>query len=201
MADDPNGAGDVARNAQNAQNAQNADANPTPPPALHVLAQYLKDMSFENPNAPRSLQPSDERPQISVDVDVNALKVETEEPIPTFEVALRLTVNAKVEDRVLYVNEIVYAGLFRLENLPDEAIRPTLLIECPRMMFPFARQIIREATSAGGFMPLMLQPFDFAAIYRDRLAQAERDAAAAQTKDDEAGGGDDSPTETPKDAS
>jgi preprotein translocase subunit SecB len=146
-------AGDAGQTAQEQQ------------PSLRILGQYLKDLSFENPNAPQSL--SQESPEISVSVNVNARPL-----APTdFEVELHLEAKAMAKDKVAFASELVYAGTFRLENFPQQLLHPAVLIECPRMLFPFARQILAEATRNGGFPPLMLDPIDFAAMYQRRMQQ------------------------------
>ena len=136
-------------------------------PSVRVLGQYLKDLSFENPNAPQSLGHQDGQPDISISVNVNARPLaETD-----FEVELHLDAKATSGEKVTFAAEIVYAGTFRLENFPQQMLHPAVLIECPRMLFPFARQILAEATRNGGFPPLMLDPIDFASMYQRRLQQ------------------------------
>ena len=135
-------------------------------PSLRILGQYLKDLSFENPNAPHSLN-QDAQPEISISVNVNARPLaETD-----FEVELHLDAKASSQDKVAFAAELVYAGMFRLENFPQQLLHPAILIECPRLLFPFARQIMAEATRNGGFPPLMLDPIDFAAMYQRRMQQ------------------------------
>ncbi|PZF77593.1 protein-export chaperone SecB [Aestuariivirga litoralis] len=134
-------------------------------PSMRILGQYLKDLSFENPNAPHSL--SQEAPEISVSVNVNARPLAATD----FEVELHLDAKAMAQDKVAFAAELVYAGTFRLENFPQQLLHPAVLIECPRMLFPFARQIMAEATRNGGFPPLMLDPIDFAAMYQRRMQQ------------------------------
>jgi preprotein translocase subunit SecB len=136
---------------------------------IGVLAQYVKDLSFENPNAPRSLAPSGQQPAINIQVNVEATPLSTTD----FEVTLRLEGKAEIKDTVLFSFELLYAGAFRIQNVPAESIQPVVLIECPRLLFPFAREIIANAVRNGGFAPLLLDPFDFAALYRQRLAGAQ----------------------------
>ena len=137
-------------------------------PQLAVNAQYMKDFSFESPNAPQSLVPNQGQPQISVNVDVQAKGVAPE----MFEVAIRLNADAKIADKPAFLVELVYAGLFTLKNIPAEALEQVCLIECPRLLFPFARRIVADATRDGGFPPLMLDPIDFAELYRRSKSQA-----------------------------
>ncbi len=143
--------------------AQKAQAQPS----IRILGQYLKDLSFESPNAPQALGPQQVQPDINIAVNVNARNLaETD-----FEVELHLDAKASSQDKVVFAAELVYAGTFRLENFPQQMMHPAVLIECPRLLFPFARQILAEATRNGGFPPLMLDPIDFASMYQRRLQQ------------------------------
>ena len=140
---------------------------PAVQPSMRILAQYLKDLSFENPAAPQSLAPQSTAPEISIGVNVNARNL-----APTdFEVELQLEAKAQAQGKIIFAAEMKYAGLFRLENFPPDMLHPAVLVECPRMLFPFARQILAEATRQGGFPPLMLDPIDFAGMYQKRMAQ------------------------------
>jgi preprotein translocase subunit SecB len=141
----------------------------SPAPQMKILGQYLKDLSFENPNAPQSLNTQANQPEISISVNVNARTISSTD----FEVELHLDAKASHNDKVVFAAELLYAGVFRLENIPQEALHPVVLIECPRMLFPFARQVLADATRNGGFPPLMLDPIDFAAMYQKRLAQGQ----------------------------
>jgi preprotein translocase subunit SecB len=143
------------------------------PPQLNVLAQYTKDLSFENPNAPSSLAPQSQPPQINIQINVGANAVaETD-----YEVMLTVEGKAENAGRLIFSFELVYGGVFRLLNIPPENLSPMLLIECPRLLFPFAREIIATAVRDGGFPPLLLDPVDFVGLYRQNMA---RQAAAAQ---------------------
>lgn len=135
-------------------------------PQLNVLAQFVKDFSFENPNAPRSLAPSTESPNISIQVNVNAQKARDEE----FLVELLLEGSAKTSEMTLFSFELNFSSIFRVVNIPEQELHPVVMIECPRLLFPFARQIIGDAVRNGGFPPLYLDPIDFVALYRQRLA-------------------------------
>jgi preprotein translocase subunit SecB len=146
-------------------------------PTLNALAQYAKDFSFENPNAPRSLQPQSQGPQINMQVNVNAKQLaETD-----FEVDLTLEGQAKVGEEVLFAFELTYAGVFRVANIPQDQIHPVIMIECPRLLFPFARQIVAEAVRNGGFPPLYIDPIDFVALYRQRAGELQVQPAGGQT--------------------
>jgi preprotein translocase subunit SecB len=137
-------------------------------PSINVMVQYTKDFSFENPNAPRSLGPQEKPPNISIQVNVNARQVaETD-----FEVNILLEGSAGEGPALLFKFELDYAGLFRLRNIPQNDTHPVVMIECPRLLFPFARQIIADAVRGGGFPPLYMDPIDFAALYRKRLSEA-----------------------------
>jgi preprotein translocase subunit SecB len=137
-----------------------------PVPQIGILSQYVKDFSFENPNAPSSFTPSAEPPRIGINIAVEATPLaETD-----VEVTLRLDGKAESQSMVLFGFELLYAGLFRVLNVPPESMQPTVMIECPRLLFPFAREIIATATRNGGFPPLLLEPVDFTLLYRQRMA-------------------------------
>ena len=157
----------MADSQTNDGNNQAGANNEATGPQIGLLAQYVKDLSFENPNAPASLQ-SNERPQIDVTINVNARRVGDE----GYEVELKTSVTAKQGDKNAFIVELLYAGLFGIRNLAEENVEPFLLIECPRLIFPFARRIIADATRDGGFPPLMLDPVDFAYLYQQQKGQA-----------------------------
>jgi len=143
-------------------------------PSMKILGQYVKDLSFENPDAPRSLAGQEGQPEINISVNVNAKPLaETD-----FEVELHLDAKAMNKDKVVFATELLYAGIFRLENIPQDALHAIVLVECPRMIFPFARQIVADVTRNGGFPPLMLDPIDFAAMYQQRVAAEATNADA-----------------------
>ncbi len=144
-------------------------------PSMNILAQYLKDLSFENPNAPQSLAIQDGQPEINISVNVNAKNLAPND----FEIELHIEAEATHEGKAVFAAELLYAGIFRLENIPEEAMHPIILVECPRMIFPFARQILADATQKGGFPPLMLDPIDFASMYEQRLADGEQEVPTA----------------------
>jgi len=139
------------------------------PPQLNVLAQYIKDFSFENPNAPQALQPGQQQPSISIQINVNA------KPLAETDVEVELKLDGKAESSgtVLFAFELLYAGLFRIQNVPQENVHPLVMIECPRLLFPFAREIIAAAVRNGGFPPLLIDPVDFAGLYRQRMGEAQ----------------------------
>jgi preprotein translocase subunit SecB len=157
----------------------NTNGGPTPPPqqqapSLNVLGQYIKDFSFENPNAPRSLAPAENQPAINIAINVGVQQLGQSE----FEVSLKLEGKAENSGTVLFAFDLTFGGMFRLQNVPQEHLQPLLLIECPRLLFPFAREIVATAVRNGGFAPLLLDPVDFVALYQQRLAQAGEQAAA-----------------------
>jgi preprotein translocase subunit SecB len=135
-------------------------------PPLAINTQYIKDLSFENPNAPQSLAPQAAQPNIEVNVNVQARGLAPS----VYEVVLSITCTAKHEQMTAFIAEVAYAGVFTLTAVPNEHVHPLLLIEGPRLLFPFARALIADATRDGGFMPLMIQPIDFLELYRRQLA-------------------------------
>jgi len=139
------------------------------PPQLNVLAQYIKDFSFENPNAPRSLTPGQQQPAINIQINVNAKPVaETD-----IEVELKLEGKAETPQLMLFSFDLVYAGVFRIQNVPQENVHPLVMIECPRLLFPFAREIIAAAVRNGGYPPLLIDPVDFVGLYRQKLSELQ----------------------------
>jgi preprotein translocase subunit SecB len=135
-------------------------------PQLAVLAQYVKDLSFENPHAPRSLTPTSQQPSINIQVNVEAAPMSDTD----FEVTLRLEGKAESQGLVLYSFELLFSGVFRVSNVPADSLQPFVMIECPRLLFPFAREIVSTSVRNGGFPPLLLNPIDFVDLYRQRLA-------------------------------
>jgi len=137
-------------------------------PRIQIVAQYVKDMSFENPGAPTSMT---QRPQIELGVDIQARGLDKD----MFEVELKLRVNAKgPDDKSIFLLELAYGGLMQIVNVPEDVLQQVLLIEGPHMLFPFARRIIADAVRDGGMPPLMIEPIDFAGLYRSRLQQAQQ---------------------------
>ncbi|WP_374384631.1 protein-export chaperone SecB [Dongia sp.] len=147
-------------------------------PALVVVHQFLKDFSFENPLGSETPAALTEAPTGTIRVDV---RVKPLTP-PDIEVTLFMSVDAKIGERSVYLTECEYAGTFRLGRVPQEHVLPLVMIEAPRLLFPFARQVIANAVAAGGFPPLLINPVDFVAMYRERreemLKQAEAQKAA-----------------------
>ncbi len=141
-------------------------AQPQAQPSLKIVAQYVKDLSFENPGAPGTLTGRAQSPNINIAVGVQA------NPVAEGDVEVELKIEARAVDgeTVLFVLELVYAGIFRIANVPADNLQALTLIECPRLIFPFARQIVAEASRNGGFPPLMIDPIDFVSLYRQQLA-------------------------------
>jgi preprotein translocase subunit SecB len=138
-------------------------------PQLNVLGQYIKDFSFENPNAPRSLAPSQTQPAINIQINVNANPMSETD----FEVSLVLEGKAEQTGTMLFAFDLTFAGVFRIQNVPKEHVPPLVMIECPRLLFPFAREIVATVVRNGGFPPLLLDPVDFVALYQQRMAQQQ----------------------------
>jgi preprotein translocase subunit SecB len=152
----------------NATNGGEAAAAPPEGPSLSVITQYIKDFSFENPNAPNSLL-QQQQPQIGIQINVNPRQMSATD----FEVELKLEGKAELIGSILFAFDLNYAGVFRLVNIPQENLGPLLMIECPRLLFPFAREIISNAIASGGFPPLMLHPIDFVGLYQRRIAEMQ----------------------------
>ena len=134
-------------------------------PAIGLIAQYIKDMSFENPNAPAVYQWQGQ-PQIDVQFNIGAREAEDD----VHEVVLKIDFRASAADKVAYQVELAYAGLFGVRNVPEDQIQAFMLAEAPRLLFPFARRVVADAIRDGSFPPLVLDPIDFHALY---LSQAE----------------------------
>jgi len=149
-----------------ADDTQGAAAAQATAPSMNMIGQYIRDLSFENPGAPGSIMAGGGNPAFNVSISV-AVKKQADEVY-----AVELTLNAKAnrEAVVLFNVELIYGGVFRLKNVPEATLSQLLMIECPRLIFPFARQVLASVTQQGGFPPLMMEPVDFAAIYRQNLA-------------------------------
>jgi preprotein translocase subunit SecB len=135
--------------------------------SIGVIAQYVKDLSFESPGAPNSVRTRTAAPSITIGVNVQSRGLQNSE----LEVELRIEASAREGDQVVFAIELVYGGLFKLTNIPQDQVGILAMIECPRLLFPFARQIIADASRNGGFPPLLIDPIDFVQLYRQRVAQ------------------------------
>lgn len=149
--------------------AQNGDAGEQP--GFRILAQFVRDFSFENPHAPESLRADAAglQPQIDIGVEMNARGRQD----GLFEVDLKLSAQAKRGDKVAFHVELLYGGLFALTGIPESEIEGVLMVECPRFLFPYARRLISDVTGEGGFPPFQLDPIDFAGVYAARKAQGD----------------------------
>ena len=150
------------------------------PPKMNILAQYVRDLSFENILAQKGVD-GELNPEIQVNVNIDAKKRTTEKQ---FDVIVKLRVDSKSKNtnNVLFVLELDYGGVFQIENIPDDQLHPYLLIECPRMLFPFLRRIVSDITRDGGFPPLNLENIDFLKLYRqeiERRKQEDKKATSA----------------------
>ncbi|MBW6416242.1 protein-export chaperone SecB [Celeribacter sp. PS-C1] len=165
--------------AENGETPQNDAAQQANPVKMQILGQFIRDMSFENILAQKALK-VEGRPAISVQVALDAKKRAEDHQ---FEVATKVKVESKSEsgEQTLFILELDYAGVFLIENVPDEQMHPFLMIECPRMLFPFLRRVVHDVTRDGGFPPLNLDNIDFVQLYRQdmaRRAEAQQSAAA-----------------------
>ena len=146
-----------------------------PPQQLIINAQYIKDLSFENPHAPGSLRPQTTQPQVDINVDVQAQGLGME----NYEVVLTIKASAKTQDEVMFIIELAYGSIVTARNLPQDMVSSIVLVETPRLLFPFARNIIAETTRDGGFPPLMINPIDFAELLRRNTAAGGQPSAGA----------------------
>lgn len=165
----------MADNAGNGGKAAAPPAGETPPLTVRAIAQYIKDLSFENPNVHKLLENPGDQPNLRLEVNVNASKLGPN----TFESVINFKAEATNKLGTVYDMELAYGGTFQIENLPEAQLEPFLLIHCPALLFPFARRLIADLTREGGFPPLLLDPIDFGALYMKR--QQEKGQAQAKT--------------------
>ena len=165
-----------------AENDNGAAAPQQPQIKMNVLAQFVRDMSFENILAQKGAS-GEVQPDVQVQVNLDAKKRSAEHQ---FEVVLKLKIESKSksDNSTLFMLEMDYAGVFHIENVPEEQMHPFLLIECPRMLFPFVRRIVSDVTRDGGFPPLNLETIDFLSLYRNELARRAQAQAEAAPKAD-----------------
>jgi preprotein translocase subunit SecB len=155
-------------------------------PPLMVNVQYIKDLSFEVPNAPEIYATLRSQPAVQINLDVQARALQEGQNV--YEVVLSVKADAReappangngaAEGRPVFIAELHYAGVFTLNGVPPEAVEPLLLIECPRLLFPFARAVLSDVTREGGFPPVLLQPIDFVGLWQARKAQAQQQPVA-----------------------
>ena len=164
---------------EDTEDTQIAGANgkdePIDLPPVMIGVQYIKDLSFENPQGPEVLVSMSDNPQVNIDVNSSARPLADN----VYEVALFIRGEAKSEDKTVFIVELTYGGIVTISNVPEENIQPLLLIETPRHLFPFARSIVANVTRDGGFPPLLINPMDFEALYDDaQTEQTEQDESA-----------------------
>ncbi len=153
------------------ENSAAGGADNASQPSFFVLAQYLKDLSFESPRAPEIFQ-NVQSPKMDVNVDVNARNFGPDQ----YEVELTVSAQAKHNDDAVFIVEATYAGAFEIKNMPRDQLEAVMLVECPRLLFPFLRQIISDATRNGNFPPLMLEPIDFMSIFLTNKQRQQQQA-------------------------
>lgn len=178
MADKDKTAPEATEATGNEPLANGADTTP----AAGVISQYVKDLSFENPNSPAIYQLA-EAPQLDVQFNIGATTVGED----VHEVVLKIEVKAEVNGQAAFLVDLSYAGLFGLRNIPEEHVQPFLLGEAPRILFPFARRVLADAVRDGGFQPLMLEPIDFNALYMQQAEQAGQGPFAVEGADEPVG--------------
>lgn len=149
-----------------------------PQAPINILAQYVRDLSFENPGSPDTLRGGKEPPQMDINIGMDARRLSPEGAAPVYEVVLNVRAIAIQGEDPLFIAELQYGVTVAIEGVPEENHHPILLMEVPRLAFPFARQIIADLTVQGGFPPLMLNPVDFQALYMDRFREEIEDARA-----------------------
>jgi preprotein translocase subunit SecB len=167
MADSKNGKG-----ASSAPAAA-ADEERAAPMGAQVVGQFIRDLSFESPNVHRLIEGISESPNLKLEVNVNAERLKQPQ---LYESNIHFKSHAESKEGTIYILECVYGGIFRLQNVPDQALEPFLLINCPTILFPFLRRLVADITREGGFPPLLLDPIDFASLYMRRqqeLAQQQ----------------------------
>ncbi|MFA9474104.1 MAG: protein-export chaperone SecB [Filomicrobium sp.] len=158
--------------SENPVAAQNGD---TPAVQAQVVAQFIKDLSFENPNVEKLLSGPGENPNMKLEVNVNARRMNED----LYESAIDFTAHATNQTGTIYQLEVVYAGIFQIKNIPEEALEPFLLINCPALLFPYLRRLASDLTREGGFPPLLLDPIDFASLYMRRKQEGEAQSPLA----------------------
>lgn len=160
--------------AETANGTNGATQQAQPPVQVRILSQYVKDLSFENPIVRKLMASPGDAPNLKVEVNVNAERLEGD----VFESAIEFKATATNNIGTIYVLETVYAGLFKIESMPEQALEPFLLISGPTTIFPFLRRLVADVTREGGYPPLMLDPIDFASLYMRRQKEAQAAPAA-----------------------
>jgi len=160
--------------ADNKSPAEGQQPQTPPPMQAQVVGQFIRDLSFENPNVIRLLDGPGDNPNLKIEVNVNAEHTRDD----LFQSAIDFKAHATNKDGTIYIMECVYGGLFKLQNVPQQALEPFLLINCPTILFPFLRRLVADITREGGFPPLLLDPIDFGSLYLRR----QQELAAQQGK-------------------
>lgn len=156
--------------------AAEGNAQPQQPPRVHIMNQYIRDLSFENIAVQKGIMPEGKTAfQVQVSLDARKMGGDNQ-----YEVINKLKVEAKIGDTDIFILELDYAGRFTIENVPEEQLHPFLMVECPRMIFPFLRRVVSDVTRDGGYPPLNLDTIDFVALYRNELARRAQEEAKNQ---------------------
>ena len=164
------------------ENTPNGEAQAQPQVRMQILAQYIRDLSFETAVATKGAPQGDVQPEMTVQVSLDARKRQTENQYEVIS-KYRVTSTNKSDGQTMFLAELDYGGVFHIEGVPEDQLHPFLMIECPRMLFPFVRRIVSDLTRDGGFPPFNMDPVDFVALYRQELArraQAQQGAPADQ---------------------
>ena len=165
----------MTENQNGSENPVAAKNGDTPAVQAQVVAQFIKDLSFENPNVEKLLSGPGENPNMKLEVNVNARRMNEDR----YESAIDFTAHATNQTGTIYQLEVVYAGIFQIKNIPEEALEPFLLINCPALLFPYLRRLASDLTREGGFPPLLLDPIDFASLYMRRKQEGEAQSPLA----------------------
>lgn len=165
-----------SKTSKNTDETQNIGAVPQTP--VIIQAQYLKDMSFENPNAPEILKKADKPPEVEIDIAVDARKLDENAESPFYEVTLTINASAKRDGKTLFIAEIVYGATVSITGMDEKRHHAILFVEVPRMIFPFVRLILANATQSGAFTPLQMALVDFRAMYIKRFGQKAEETVA-----------------------
>ena len=159
-----------------AEETNGAAAATTPQPRLQMLTQYIRDLSFENIAVQKGVTAADGKPDVKVQINLDV----QQRPGDRYEVALKVNVDSKVGESQIFILELDYAGLFFIQNVPQDQLHPLLMIECPRLVFPYVRRVVGDVTRDGGYPPLNLDQIDFLALYRQEMARRQQQATPAQ---------------------
>ena len=161
------------------EDAKNEEQAAPQPLKMQILAQYIRDISFENILAQKGID-GDVQPEISVEVNIDAKKRSVDNQ---YEVIIKTAISSKTKAKgePMFLLELEYGGIFHIENLPKDQLHPYLMIECPRMIFPFLRRIVSDVTRDGGFPPMNLEPIDFMALYRNEIQRRSKESSKEKT--------------------